>query len=308
MLKYLFISISTILVGLIGWGQVSAPTLKHPGDIVAYRAGGQIIDYQKLATTNCSAKSIVKSENTFLENTIESLNDAANTNIAIFHINIHRTRDNQFVVFHDWTLDCATNGSGAVHEHSYEQLASLDAGYGYTFDEGRSYPFRGKGYKIDRLDTILDMYPNKKFWLNLKNNDEDSFLELNRLLTVRYKERANSMVVISSENGVTWFEKENPQIRVISVESTKKCIVNYMLYGWSGVFPDECSNKPILLPPSKVKYLWGYPEVFAARAQANGSQVYLWGEHRSLKRDELNIQHGIGVITGDLEGIKKLGR
>nr|WP_238536751.1 glycerophosphodiester phosphodiesterase family protein [Pseudoalteromonas flavipulchra] len=26
----------------------------------------------------------------------------------VIHLNVHRTRDDQLVVFHDWTLDCAT--------------------------------------------------------------------------------------------------------------------------------------------------------------------------------------------------------
>lgn len=81
-----------------------------------------------------------------------------------------------------------------------------------------------------------------------------------------------------------------------------------MLYGWSWVFPEVCSNRPILIPPDKVKYLWGYPRRFAALAQENGSRVYLWAEHTPLRNHKLEIENGIGVVTGDIHGAKAVFR
>jgi glycerophosphoryl diester phosphodiesterase len=59
--------------------------------------------------------------------------------------NVHPTTDGQFAVFHDWTLDCRTDGHGITREHSIADLKKLDIGYGYTTDGGRRYPFRGSG-------------------------------------------------------------------------------------------------------------------------------------------------------------------
>lgn len=303
----IFITLLVLLIGgLVLSGVMQDSELREPGKFVAYRGGGQIVDYQKLASSGCTANSIVRSENSYVENTIESIDDANNAGFHIFHINIHRSQDDRFVVFHDWTLDCATNGSGEVRASSTALLAELDAGYGYTFDDGQHFPFRGKGYRISSLETVLDKYPDKPFWLNIKNNDEASFSALYEMLTRKYKNRLSRIVIITSEQGVTWFQKKDPALVTISTESTKDCLKRYVLYGWAGIFPKTCANRPILIPPSKVKYLWGYPKKFAALAQKNGSEVYLWTEHTLLKSHHLEIENGVGVVTGDIYGVGAL--
>ncbi len=306
MYKKLTVIFISLLGGLIVIGAMQEPELRESGKFVAYRGGGQLVDYQKLAGNGCTAHSIVRSENSHIENTIESIDDANNAGFHIFHINIHRSQDDRFVVFHDWTLDCATNGSGEVRASSTGLLSELDAGYGYTFDDGKSFPFREKGYRISRLETVLDKYPDKPFWLNIKNNDEASFSALYEMLTRKYKNRLSRMVIITSEQGVRWFQKKDPALVTLSTESTKDCLKRYVLYGWTGIFPKACANRPILIPPSKVKYLWGYPKKFAALAQKNGSEVFLWTEHTSVKSQHLEIENGVGVVTGDIYGVGAL--
>lgn len=300
--------IFAIITGLIVLALINAPELKEPGHIVAYRGGGQLVDYNKLRENGCTARSVVQSENTHLENTAESIREAVGAGFDVIHINIHRSKDNRFVLFHDWTLDCATNGEGEVRTSSAALLAELDAGYGYTFDGGSHFPFRAKGYRISNLAAILDEYPDKAFWLNLKNNDEESFEALYEMLASNYPDRLSDIFIISNEKGVNWFKQKTPVLKAISVESTKECLKEYMLYGWSGIFPKACSNRPILVPPSKAKYLWGYPGKFAALAQKNGSRVYLWTKHTSLQSHRLEIENGIGVVTGDIHGAKTILR
>lgn len=297
-----------LIGGLIISGVMQDSELREQGKFVAYRGGGQSVDYQKLASSGCTANSIVRSENSHVENTVESIDDANNAGFHIFHINIHRSQDDHFVVFHDWTLDCATNGSGEVRASSTVQLTELDAGYGYTFDNGKNFPFRTKGYRISSLETVLDKYPDRPFWLNIKNNDEASFAALYEMLTTNYKNRFSQIVIMTSEKGVDWFQKKDPTFVAISIESTKYCLKSYVLYGWSGIFPKACASRPILIPPSKVKYVWGYPKKFAALAQKNGSEVYLWTEHTLLKNHQLEIENGVGVVTGDVHGARTLMR
>lgn len=308
MLKIFATILGAALSGFIVVALISTPELKESGRLAAYRGGGQIIDYKKLGKDGCTAKAIVPSQNAHIENTMESIRDANSAGFDVIHINIHRTKDNNFVLFHDWTLDCATNGKGEVAASEASLLTELDAGYGYTFDDGQHFPFRNKGYRISHLTTILDQYPHKEFWFNLKNNDEASFVVLHELLRSRYGDRLSDFVIISSEKGVNWFQREAPRLKVISIESTKECVKQYMVYGWSGIFPEACSNRPILIPPDKAKYLWGYPRRFAALAQENGSDIYLWTEHRLLQDHTLDIENGIGVVTGDVHGVKTILR
>lgn len=318
-IQYPLLALMLFAAAIVAFNFLTAPSLQTQGALVAYRGGGQLVDYQALAASGCTANSIVSSDNLHIENTLEALAESERVGVDVFHLNIHLTKDKQFVLFHDWTLDCATNGSGAVNSHTADELLALDAGYGYTFVgtnyalnethyalNETKYPFRAKGYRISNLQTVLDKYPHKTLWLNLKNNDEVAFAALGELLREHYADRLSNTLIITSPKGEAWFAAAYPALTTISVESTKTCVMDYLLYGWSGVFPESCSNRPILLPPDKAKYLWGYPRTFAARAQHEGSQVYLWAEHKPLNSYELEIHNGIGVITGDIQGIKKL--
>ncbi len=60
-------------------------------------------------------------------------------------VDLHVTADGQVAVFHDWTLDCRTNGHGLTNDQRLAALKSLDLGFGYTSDRGKTYPFAVKG-------------------------------------------------------------------------------------------------------------------------------------------------------------------
>ena len=61
---------------------------------------------------------------------------------------------------HDLTLDRTTNGSGPVATRTLAQLREFDAGYRFTPDGGRTFPWRGRGATIVSFDEVLDALPN----------------------------------------------------------------------------------------------------------------------------------------------------
>ena len=90
----------------------------------------------------------------------------------IVELDIHPTKDGQFAVFHDWTLDCRTDGSGVTREKTMEELKKLDIGYGYTADGGKTYPFRGKGIGLmPTLDEVLSTFPDRSLLIHIKSDD-----------------------------------------------------------------------------------------------------------------------------------------
>ena len=80
----------------------------------------------------------------------------------VVEFDIHPTTDGRFAVFHDRTLECKTNGSGLTRTHTMEELKRLDIGYGYTFDDGHTYPFRGKGIGLlPSMDEVFQEFPGR---------------------------------------------------------------------------------------------------------------------------------------------------
>jgi len=85
---------------------------------------------------------------------------------------IRVTRDGIVVVIHDETLERTTNGVGKVSEWDWEDLRHLDAGYRFSPDD-ESFPNRGTGVAISRLDDTFDRYPDICFNIDLKAPDSE---------------------------------------------------------------------------------------------------------------------------------------
>ncbi len=83
---------------------------------------------------------------------------------------VQLTSDGVVVVFHDDTLERTTNGVGAVVDWTWEDLRHLDAAYWFSPD-GESYPLRGKGIGIHRLDDTFTRFPDVYFNIDLKAKD-----------------------------------------------------------------------------------------------------------------------------------------
>ena len=80
---------------------------------------------------------------------------------------VQMTADGVVVVFHDDTLERCTDGVGRIAEWNWEDLRDLDAAHNFTTD-GESYPLRGAGIGISRLDDTFDRYPDLCLNIDLK--------------------------------------------------------------------------------------------------------------------------------------------
>ncbi len=99
------------------------------------------------------------------ENTIPAFDDAFSLGVDCLETDVHITKDDQFVLFHDDTVDRTTEGKGLVSSFTLSELKKLDAGYRF---QPPNFPFRAKGLQIQTLDKILQKYPIR-FNLDIKD-------------------------------------------------------------------------------------------------------------------------------------------
>lgn len=102
------------------------------------------------------------------ENTLPAFRSAVEMGIDVVETDIHITKDGVLVIWHDPTLERNTDGKGRVEDHTLEELRRYDAGYTFTNDGGRTYPFRGKGITICTLAEALEACPDQRFNIDLK--------------------------------------------------------------------------------------------------------------------------------------------
>jgi glycerophosphoryl diester phosphodiesterase len=117
----------------------------------------------------------------FPENTLESFQQGMALGADALEFDVRVTRDGTAVVIHDPTLDRTTNGTGAVSALTLEELQRLDAGYRFTRDGGRTFPFRGCGITIPTLELVLSTFPLVHMIVEIKTRDASA--EVLRLLT-----------------------------------------------------------------------------------------------------------------------------
>jgi glycerophosphoryl diester phosphodiesterase len=83
-------------------------------------------------------------------------------------MDLHLSRDGVPVVIHDPTLDRTTDATGPVAGRTAAELARVDAGARFTVDGGRTYPYRGQGIGVPRLEEVLAAHPAMPLILEIK--------------------------------------------------------------------------------------------------------------------------------------------
>jgi glycerophosphoryl diester phosphodiesterase len=103
-------------------------------------------------------------------NTIPAFRAAVAAGYVYLETDVHLTLDGVVVAFHDDVLDRVTDRRGRVADLTAAELATVDAGYGFTTDGGRTFPHRGKGLVIPRLSDILEEWPQVRMNIDAKSD------------------------------------------------------------------------------------------------------------------------------------------
>src|SRR5262245_326124 len=105
------------------------------------------------------------------ENTTIAFRSTVELGISYTELDVHASRDGHIVVIHDNTVERTTNGRGKVQDLTLYELQKLDAGYWFSLDEGKTFPFRTAGITIPVLAEILTAFPSLKFTIEIKQKD-----------------------------------------------------------------------------------------------------------------------------------------
>ncbi len=272
--------------------------------IVSHRGVHQTFPLDNLQNDTCTAKIIDPPTHSFLENTIDSISEAFRHGADMVEIDIHSTTDNQLAVFHDWTIDCRTNGRGITHEQSMTSLKKLDIGYGYTTDGGKTYPFRGKAIGLmPTLAEVLQAFPDRKLAINQK----DKFTKTVQLVAKTLKERPSSqhqnIYFLSVAEQLTLLKKEVPEVQIILPDRNeiKGCISNYFGMLFSGKLSKSCNRNAFAMPARYLKYIPGWPTLFLLQARQAKLKVYVADVDTD---DDLEKIRGLpidGIVTNRIE-------
>lgn len=105
------------------------------------------------------------------ENSLPAFARALEQGAAILETDVHATRDGVVVVYHDERVDRTTDGAGEIAGLDFAAIRRLDAGYEFSPDGGRTFPYRGCGLRIATLAEAFEAYPEARFNIEIKRDD-----------------------------------------------------------------------------------------------------------------------------------------
>lgn len=253
------------------------PTPQGEPLLLAHRGLAQTFPMDGITNDTCTAERIYEPEHPYLENTISSTKAAFEAGADIVELDIHPTKDGEFVVFHDWTLDCRTDGKGVTRDHTLAELKKLDIGYGYTADDGKTFPFRGKGIgMMPTLDEVFAEFPHQSLLIHIKSDDPEEGNQLASYFSDKLPEsRLHNIAVYGGDQPIAALHQRLPDLRVMSKQTMKDCLIPYIAIGWSGYVPASCSHTQLHIPEKIAPWLWGWPHRFVQRMENHDTRVIL---------------------------------
>ncbi len=314
----------------------------HGFELIAHRGVHQNYHRKDLDNDTCTADRIEPTAHGFVENTTASIRKAFDLGASMVELDIHPTserdagKEDQMVVFHDWTLDCRTearcndgcnceNGTCVTHLQSLSYLKTLDLGYGYTFDGGKTFPLRGK-YRgqmptlEEALEVLLE-YPDKKLTVNWKDRFPRTVDIFIRIVS-RYPEEVRKRIYFE------YYGQDTKRFTDLGIQESvyqgggpvRACLKKYVLLGWSGYFPEECRNTQFFVPLRETlgrisknldsvkvtDVLWGWPHEFIERAHAHGTRIYVSQVDSEAELNQVIDLPIDGIMTNRIELIAPL--
>ena len=248
--------------------------------IIAHRGLGQTFHREELTGETCTAERIYPPEHEYLENTIAGFAAAFAAGADIVEFDVHPTTDGDFVVFHDWTVDCRTEGSGVTREKSLAELKRLDIGHGYTADGGTTFPFRGKGIGLmPTLGEVLDAFPERRFLINIKSDDPQEGRMLAERIGALPVAQRGLVMVYGGGRAIDALRATLAEMTVLGTDDAKVCLIGYELVGWFGIVPRACRHTLFLVPVNYARFVWGYPNRLTRRLARHGTRLVLLGAY-----------------------------
>ncbi len=224
------------------------------------------------------------------ENTLPAFEAAVRRGADAIELDVRLTGDGAPVVIHDATLDRTADRSGAVRSQTLADLRSVDAGWMFTTDGGRTFPFRGGDARIPTLGEVLWTFPRVALLVEVKEPEAQDAVR-----RVLLQEDATDRCVLASEHheALRAFD-EAPFTRAASAREISE------LY-WVSVMRRKppAAGYRLLSVPQRHRGLPVPTRAFVAAARIQGCPVHVWTVDSPGAARKLWKKGVAGVVTND---------
>ncbi len=225
----------------------------------------------------------------FPENTLPAFKSAAKLGVDCIETDVHLTRDGVCVIWHDDTLERLTADDGLVSDKTYKELIIIDTGTRFTMDDGKTFPFRGKGVTVATLDEVLKENPYMRFNVDLKDDNIELIEEFAKVVR---KNNAQDRILGASfhDRIIKTLRKIIPEIAssFSEAEMRKIVILNKIgLLRFHGNFSADAAQVPEYDNKTKI-----ITKSFIRNLHKKGVKVHIWTVNR---KSEMQRFYDMGV-------------
>ena len=227
------------------------------------------------ATSPCPAQAILPPLHDFIADTDRSVQMARRMGADLVTLDVARTADNALVLYPDATLDCRSDGKGAVSALPLAAVQALDPGYGYTADGGKTFPLRGISRNtIPTLEQVIETDPRWHYYYRFVADDAEAAKVLVAKFTAMGRDPAAAGDGFSGgPAAIAVIRAAWPRVWAYDPAQAAACTSGYRQTGWTSMLPEACKGGTMFAPLDATFTLWGWPNLTVNRMTANGGQI-----------------------------------
>ena len=227
------------------------------------------------------------------ENTLFAFKRAADLGVDVIEMDIRATSDGALVVVHDAAVERTTDGRGKVNEMTFEQLKKFDAGYRFTPDGGKTFPYRQSGITIPTLEEVFAALPLMKFNIEPKQQTPSLIKPLCRI--IRERKMSNRVVVGSfNQTILEEFRKECAEVATSAGPSEVSKFLSFYKTGLSASYSPAMHALQI---PESIAGLQVITKEFIRAARERNLKVHVWTVNDAAAMKRL-LEMGVdGIMT-----------
>ncbi len=229
------------------------------------------------------------------ENTLQAFELAIVGGAEALEVDVRLSRDGAPVVIHDATLDRTTDRTGPVGAQTLADLRAVDAGYRFTTDQGRTFPFRGAGVRIPTLGEVLWAFPQVPVLVEVKEPEVQAAVQ-----RVLRGEGAAERCVVASENPEALELFREPPFVCAATGPEIRALYQTVLLR----LPAPRVTYRLLSVPEKHRRLTVPTARFVAAARRLGCPVHVWTVNDAATARALWARGVAGIVTNLPDAIR----
>jgi glycerophosphoryl diester phosphodiesterase len=237
--------------------------------------------------------------------TLFAYQHAADLGVDVLEMDIHITKDGTLVLMHDEAVDRTTDGTGEIESMTLAELKKLDAGYDWSPDEGKTFPFRGQGVTVTTLEEIFQAFPEMHMTIEIKKSNASMIKPFCDLIR-QYKMQDKILVASFYDDKMKEFRAECPEVATSSAKNETTVFVLLTKAFLGGFYSPKFYSLQV---PEESGGITVMTEAFVRAAHARNLAVEPWTINDAETMQKL-INWGVdGIITDRPEiMLKVLGR